>query len=309
MALTIDAIYAVRFGTKLSLPLIVQNNIARLRITPVAYKPIRKFTRHIYNTKNNNVAAVVQTENWRQAVLVDFVRKVREKDDAEYSEIFGIFNKISPGNLERLSADAIVIMQKRDEHFRLRITTLLFNRSITNPAFSAIMAECAFRINEVIPGVSEDLQSQIEMFPKLYDMTETITFPESGAEDHYNKIVAWVRQKEKRRGYAKFMMELYSKNLIKENAVKDALDQVVEELNESARQQPSEQTIENTTQFVEFIFEISKKVKGDLKQQLKVSVEEIFKVSKEDFKTVYVSMNMKSKFKLDDALKELNKKA
>lgn len=308
MALTIDAMYSVRFGLKLSLPQIVQDNIAKLRITPVPYKPVRTFTRHTYKARNNAAATAVQNENWRQSALIDIVRKVRERDDAEYSEVFGIFNKISPGNLEKLSNDAIVIIQKRDEQFRLRITTLLFHRSITNPAFSGIMSECALRINEVIPGISEDLQSQIEMFPKLYDMTETVTFPENGAEDRDNKIVEWTKQKEKRRGYAKFMMELYSKNLIREEAVNDALNQVVRELNETARQKSSEQTIENTTQFVEFIFEISKKVKGELKQKLKASVEEIFKVSKEDFKTTYVSMNMKSKFRLEDALKELNKK-
>lgn len=307
MALTIDAIYSVRFGPKLVLPLVIQNNIAKLRITPVPYKPVRKFTRHSYTPKNNMVAST-QSENWRETALVDLVRKVREKDDAEYSEIFSIFNKISPGNLDRLSADAIVIMQKRDEQFRLRIITLLFDRAITQLAFSTIMADCAVRINEVIPGVAEDLQIQVEMFPKLYDMNETITFPDSEDKQFDDKVIAWTKQKEKRRGYAKFMMELYSKNLIKESAVKDSLTQVAKELNETARQKVSEQTTENTTQFVEFIFEISKKVKGEMKEELKTSVNEILKVSKDEFKTTFPSINMKTKFKLEDALKELNKK-
>jgi hypothetical protein len=307
MALTIDAIYSVRFGPKLSLPQIIQENIAKLRITPVPYKPVRKFVKHSYNNRNNSSNSA-QAENWRQNVLADFIRKVKEKDDPEYTEVFSIFNKISPGNLDRLSGDAILLIQKRDEQFRLRVSTLLFNRAITQPAFSTIMSECAFRINEVIPGVSEDLQSQIEMFPKLYDMTETAIFPEAGAEGFDDKVIAWMRQKEKRRGYAKFMMELYSKNLIKEDAVKDALTQVIREFNDTAKQKLSEQTLENSTQFVEFIFETSKKVKGELKEQLKTSIEEVFKVSKEEFKTVYPSINMKTKFKLEDALKELNKK-
>lgn len=307
MALTIDAIYSVRFGPKLVLPLVVQNNIAKLRITPVPYKPVRKFTRHIYNPKNN-VSAPSQPENWRQNALIDFVRKVREKDDAEYSEIFSIFNKISPGNLERLVADAIVIMQKRDEQFRLRIITLLFDRAITQSSFSTIMTDCAVRFNEVIPGVSEDLQIQVEMFPKLYDMNDTVTFPDSDDKQFDDKVISWTKQKEKRRGYARFMMELYAKNLIKETAVKDSLNQVAKELNETARQKSSEQTTENTTQFVEFIFEISKKVKGSLKDEMKTSISEIFKVPKDDFKTTFPSINMKAKFRLEDALKELNKK-
>jgi hypothetical protein len=307
MTLTIDAIYSERYGPKLPLPTIIQNNIAKLRITPVPYRPVRKFTRHTYTPKNS-ASVSTQSENWRQTALVDLVRKVREKDDAEYSEIFSIFNKISPGNLERLSADAIVIMQKRDEQFRLRIITLLFDRAITQSAFSTIMSECAFRINEVIPGVSEDLQTQIEMFPKLYDMNQTVIFPDSEDKEFDEKVIIWTKQKEKRRGYAKFMMELYSKNLIKENAVKDSLTQVAKELNETARQKVSEQTTENTTQFVEFIFEISKKVKGELKEELKTAIDEIFKTPKEEFKATFPSINMKTKFKLEDALKELNKK-
>lgn len=307
MALTIDQVYSVRFGPKLSLPDEVQESIAKLRITPAPYKPVRKFTRHTYRSHNTNTSSS-QVDNWRLNVLEDMVRKVRVKDDIEYSEMFNIFNKISPGNIEKLSADAIVIMQKRDEQFRLRITTLLFDRSINQPAFSAMMADCAFRLSEVIPGIAEDLQSHIEMFSNLYDMNETVTFPESGSEDFDNKVIAWMKQKEKRRGYAKTLIELYAHNLVKEDSVKEALDQVVKELKDTLKQSATEQTIENTTQYVEFIFETSKKIKGELREQLKVLIEEIFKVPKEEFKTTYPSINMKTKFRLEDALKELNKK-
>jgi hypothetical protein len=299
--LTIDAMYSVRFGPKLPLPQIVQDNIARLRITPVPYRPVRTFVRHTYRTRG---PVAVQPENWRQAALADIVRKVREREDPEYSEIFSIFNKISPGNLEKLSGDAIVFMQKRDEQFRLRVSALLFDKAITQPSFSSVMAECASRINEVIPGVSEDLQSQVEMFPKLYDMTETVTFPDSGDEAFADKVILWMRQKEKRRGYAKFMMELFAKNLISEDIVKHALDQVVRELNEVARQKTTDQTTENTTHFVDFLFETSKKVKGTFKEQLKASVQEILATPKAEVP----SLNMRSRFKLEDAFKELNKK-
>jgi hypothetical protein len=299
--LSLDAIYSVRFGPKLPLPQLVQDNIARLRITSVPYRPVRTFVRHSYRTRG---PAVPQVENWRQAALIDIVRKVKEREDPEYSEIFGIFNKISPGNLERLSGDAIVYMQKRDEQFRLRVSALLFDRAITQPSFSTIMAECAWRINEIIPGVSEDLQSQVEMFPKLYDMTETITFPDAGDSLFADKVILWMKQKEKRRGYAKFMMELFAKGLISEEVVKHALEQVLRELNDTARQKSSEQTTENTTHFVDFIFELSKKVRGALKEQVRGSVQEVLATPK----TELPSLNMRSKFKLEDAFKELNKK-
>jgi hypothetical protein len=301
MALTIADVYSVRFGAKLSLPKIVQDNIARLRITPAPYKPVKLFThKGAYRSKFTRP----DNENWRQSALMDIVRRVKEREDPEYSEIFSIFNKIAPGNVEKLSESAVGYIQKRDETFRLRVTALLFDKAITQPSFSAVMAECARFLNIAIPEIGDDLQVQISMFPKLYDMTETITFPDSTQEGFNDKVIAWMKQKEKRRGYAKFMMELYNKSLIKEDIVKQGLDQVIIELNETARQQTSEKTVENTGQFVEFIFEISKTVKGGLKESLCESVQTLLAIPRPDVP----SLNMRSRFKLEDAFKELNKK-
>ena len=306
--LKVADIYAVRFGTKLSLPKIVQDNIAKLRITPAPYKPVRLFAnkgtyrnRHHNHNKNSEADS---KDDWRRSVLENIVRKVKERDDPEYSEIFSIFNKLSPGNVEKLSADAVAYIQKRDETFRLRVTALLFDKAITQPSFSSIMSECARLLNIVIPEVGDDLQIQVSMFPKLYDMSETIVFPETGEENFDDKVIAWMKQKEKRRGYAKFMMELYAKELIKEDIVKQALDQVINELNETAKQPKKPQTEENTGQFVEFVFETSKVIKGELKQALAESVQKILAVPKAEVP----SLNMRCRFKLEDALKELNKK-
>lgn len=303
MALTVDSIYSVRFGPELPLPKIVQDNIAKLRITPVPYKPVRQFTRYGYRGPRGGHASS-QVDNWREKALVDIVRRVREREDPEYSEIFSIFNKISPGNIEKLSGDAIVLIQKRDEQFRLRISALLFDKAITQPSFSGVMADCAFRMNEIIPEISDDLHTQITMFPKLYDMTDTVVFPDAADEKFDEKVVIWMKQKDKRRGYAKFMMELFGKNLIPIDSVKVALEQVVRELNETARQISKEKTVESTTQFVEFMFESSKTIKGDLKEYLRTSIDEILKVPRPEVP----SLNMRSRFRLEDAFKELNKK-
>ena len=304
MALTIADVYSVRFGTKLSLPKIVQDSIAKLRITPAPYKPVKLFTHKGAYRNNPRFATAADTENWRKTALMDIVRRVREREDAEYSEIFSIFNKISHGNVEKLSADAVGYIQKRDDTFRLRVTALLFDKAITQPSFSGVMAECARLLNIAIPEVGDDLQVQISMFPKLYDMTETITFPDSTQEGFNDKVIAWMKQKEKRRGYAKFMMELHNKDLIKEDIVKQGLDQVVSELNDTARQPSSEKTVENTGQFVEFIFETSKTVRGGLKENLRESVQTLLAVPRPELP----SLNMRSRFKLEDAFKELNKK-
>jgi hypothetical protein len=301
MSLAVVDVYNVRFCPKLSLPKSVQDNIGRLRITPVAYKPIRNFVR---NGGPRHRTPVVSVDNWREKALVDMVRRVREREDPEYSDIFSIFNKLAMSNLDKLSHDAIEFIQKRDEQFRLRVTTLLFDKAITQSAFSTVMAECAFRLNTVVPEIAEDLQIQISMFPKLYDLSDTVTFPDAGEDDFENKVIVWMKQKDKRRGYAKFMMELFVKELIPESMVRAAFEQVVTELNQLAKYPSTERTIENTTQFVEFLFECSKTAKGSLKEYLKEEVQTLLKIPKADLP----SLNMRCKFKLEDALKLLEKK-
>lgn len=301
MGLTVADIYSVRFGLKLELPNSIKDNIAKLRITPVAYKPVRAFVKGAGHRHRN---AQPVNDNWREKILIEIVKKVREREDPEYSDIFSIFNKLTISNLDKLSHDALELIQKRDDQFRLRVTTLLFDKAITQSAYSSVMSECAFRLNTVIPEISEDLQAQIALFPKLYDMTDTVTFPESGDKEFDDKVIAWTKQKDKRRGYAKFMMELFSKELIPENLVRVAFEQVINELNEIARQPSTSHTIENTTQFIEFIFECSKTAKGELKEYIRVSVQDMLKVPKAELP----SLNMRSKFKLEDALKLLEKK-
>jgi len=301
--LTVADIYSVRFCTKLTLPKSVQDNIARLRITPAPYKPVKLFNHRGSYRNHNKVTTPSEAENWRKDALIDIVRRVKEREDPEYSEIFSIFNKISPGNIEKLSADAVGYIQKRDETFRLRVTALLFDKAITQPSFSGVMAECARLLNIAIPEVGDDLQVQVSMFPKLYDMNDTITFPDSSQSDFDDKVILWMKQKEKRRGYAKFMMELHNKELIGEEIVKQGLDQVIVELNETIRQPSKDKTVENASQFVDFLFELSKTIKGSLKENLKLSVQNLLAIPRGEVP----SLNMRCRFKLEDAVKELNK--
>lgn len=303
MAITVSDVYSVRFGAKLALPRIVQEYIAKLRVTPAPYKPVRVFKKHNHHRHHNNT----NTQDWeriRESALEDYVRKIKQQDDKEYAEIFRILNKIAPSNVEQLSAEAIDLIQKRDNDFRLRISILLFDKAITQPGFSGVMAECARFLNMAISEIAEDLQLQITMFPRLYNMNETITIPESTDPTYDEKVIAWTKQKDKRRGYAKFMMELFAKELIKEDVVKVSLDSVVADLDKTAKEPKTPLTEENVSQFVTFVFESSKIVKGELKQSLAESVQKILSTPKAELP----SLNMRSKFKLEDALKELNKK-
>lgn len=304
MGVTVTDVYNVRFCDKLKLPEFVQNSISKLRLTPAVYKPVRVNKRnHTYKSRRNNTNISQNWESLRKDQLEDYVRKVKQQDDSDYSEIFRIFNKVAPANLEQLTLEVIKIIEKRDDDFRLRVSILLFDRAITQPTFSEVMAESARFISIVIPEIVEDLQAQISMFPKLYDMTETITIDISNTINPQDeKLIAWTKQKEKRRGYARFMMALFSKELIEESVVKNALEQIISDVELTSKQPKTSQTEENITQYVEFIFEASSKVKGELKVSLAEYVQKLLSIPKAELP----SLNMRSKFKLEDALKKLN---
>jgi hypothetical protein len=293
MAITVSAVYSVREMAKLPLPRIVQDNIAKLRITPMVFKPFHKPTVRPFHPKKS-------TDNWRERILVDIVRRVKEREDPEYSDIFGIFNKITASSVEKLTKDAIEHIHKRDETFRLRIATLLFDKAITNHGFASVMAESARIMVSEIPDMKDDIQAQISMFPELYNMNETLTFPSSIDADFDNKVIEWTNQKEKRRGYAKFLMELCLRDLVSDECVKYALQDVLNELNDVSTQPRTAQTEENVNQYAVFLYESAKLAKAStIRSFIADSLKTVLAIDK----TKLSSLNMRCRFKLEDAFK------
>jgi len=293
MALTSVQIYSVRGCDKISLPQIVQDNIAKLRIKPMLFKPFQKPpSRTIYPSR--------RSDNWREKALTDIVRRVKEREDPEYSDIFGILNKVAASNLEKLANDAIEKIKKRDETFRLRIATLLFDKAITQHAYAPVMADMTKKIVAQIPDMKEDIQAQVSMFPKLYNLNETLTFPSSVEAGFDDKVVEWMRQKEKRKGYAKFMMELCIRDLVSDECVKNSLQTVIDELAELTRQPKTEQIDENVGQFAVFLYESAKLSKSAaLKFFLSQSLKSILNQPRD----LLPSLSARCRFKLEDALK------
>jgi hypothetical protein len=287
-------IYSVRFATKIPLSAVIQESIAKLRLVPAAYRPVRPVRPARQNKKRD--------ENWRSNVILDFVRRVRETTDPQYDEIFAILNKIAPRTLDELSAQAIEILKSRDEQFRLRVTTLLFDKAIKGSAYAALMADLAKKLDAVQPEVSEDLETHVQMFGTLYDMSETLTFPKLSEPEFENKVVAWSKQKDIRRGYARFLTHLYSRELVSGQALQESMQKVIQDLNDTIKQPKSEQSEENVTQFADFIFEIAKLLNPtaiELRGLILTSVDTILKKPREEFP----SLNMRSRFKLEDAMK------
>jgi hypothetical protein len=293
MALSVQAVYSVRGVAKLPLPKIVQDNISKLRNTPMVFKPFPKPTMRSFHHKKT-------ADNWRERVLVDMVRRVKEREDPEYSDIFGIFNKITASSVEKLTKDAVERIRKRDDTFRLRIATLLFDKAITNHAFASVMAESARIMTAEIPDMKDDIQAQISMFPKLYNMNETLTFPSGTDSDFDNKVIEWTKQKEKRRGYAKFLMELFLRELVTDDCVTSGLQDVINELNDVARQPRSAQTEENVGQYAMFLYESAKLSKtSSIRRFIAESLKNILTTDKSELP----SLNMRCRFKLEDAFK------
>jgi hypothetical protein len=134
-------------------------------------------------------------------------------------------------------------------------------------------------------------------------MEETIVFPSKDAVDFDDKVIAWTKQKEKKRGFAKFIMELFENGVIPEDSVLAVLKEVISEINETAQQPQTNQTVENVKLFSVFLFESSKILKGTIKDYLKESITALIAVPKQEIP----SLNMFSRIKLENALKELNK--
>lgn len=300
MSLSVAQIYSVRFGVKLPLPGSVQDNIAKLRITAAAYKPVRHAPKHY--ARHHRHENSTSNENWRVKSLLGFVSRIKDGDDKDYHNIFSMLNKLGPANLTQLSSEASDIISKRDEEFRLRISTLLFNKAITESMFASVMSDFAKKLNDVNSEIREDLILQAKMFPTLYDVNTTLTYPNSSEPGFDDKVIEWMKQKDRRRGYAKFLTQLFIRDMITEEIMVSSMENVIAEMKVIAKQPRTEQTDENTTQFVDFIYESSKLLPATaitLRNIVKLNISEFLALPRPELP----SLGMRSRFRLEDALK------
>jgi len=288
-------IYSLRFCPKLVLPAVIQESISRLRLVPAAYRPTRLIRPRFVKKREDS-------DNWRVNVLVEYIRRVRETEDPTYDEIFAIFNKIAPPTMDVLSKQAIDLLRTRDEQFRLRVTTLLFDKAIKGSAYASVMADLAYKLNTVFPEVSGDLETHVQMFETLYNMRETLVFPKLEEPDFNEKVISWSKQKDVRRGYARFLTHLYSRGLVSGQALQESMQKVIQDLNDTLVQTKTSQSEENVTQFADFLFEIAKILKPtavELRGLILTKVEDILRLPRD----AVPSLNMRSRFKLEDTTK------
>ena len=293
--ITAAFVYSSRFSEKIGLLDCIQEAIGKLRLVPAVYRPNRPQARP--RVRRPDAAG-----NWREKVLVEFVRRIREVEDAEYDRIFEIFNKVVLANVGVLSKDAIEVLKTRDEQFRLRVSTLLFDKAISQSFYAQVMADMAVELNKVFPGIADDLETHVKMFHTVYDMGATTVFPSVSDEGFDEKVIVWAKQKDKRRGFARFLTHLYVRELIPADALHSAIGSVLADLETTAREEKTQQTEENVTQFADFLYETSKllpKTAVELRGLLTTKLGVLLKVAR----TSVPSMNMRSRFKLEDTVK------
>ena len=281
----VQTIYAARSLPRMELDSSIMDVISKLKIS---FKP--PFRRPPINKRKP-----VEPENWRESALADVVRKVREKDDADYDEVNAMINKLSKSTYPKLIAEILARLEKRgDSMFRLRITTLLFDRGIRQNFFAGLMADAYADISRVYPDALTDLATQIKMFDKLYDTNNITVIPSSNDPGYNDAVIAWTKQKETKRGFAVYVSELYARSLIEENVMMELIGGVLNDLKETARLSKTSTNEEHVDALVRFLFAVSAKVpiKGVLGEILLLPRSET------------PSLNMKSRFALEDAMKK-----
>jgi hypothetical protein len=285
----VATIYAARALPRPSLGDDILQLISKLKIS---FKPA--FRRPFHGGRRGGAAGSSSPDNWREAALVDLVRKVREKDDPDYDEISSAINKLSKANYTKLMTDVLERLKKRDEAFRLRVTTLLFDRGVRQTFFATLMADAYKDIAAAQTDALADLATQTSMFDKLYETSNVTIVPSSTDPGYDEAIIAWTKQKEMKRGFAVYVSELYSRGLVPEETMTGFLASVLEELTTSIQSPKTPANEEHVDALVRFLAAVAPKV------ALKGPIGAVLARPRSDT----LSLSMKSRFKLEAAAKQ-----
>jgi hypothetical protein len=280
----ISTFYTLRSSPRDPLDETIRQIISKLKIS---FKP--SFRRPVFKR-----APAEETTNWRELALLSVHRKVREKDDLDYDEVNAFLNKLTKQTYDKMMVSIMERLDKRDSMFRLRVTTLLFDRGVTQTFYASLMADAYKDIAGAYPDARQDLMVQVMMFDKLYD-SANVTIVPSQTDPSYNEaIIAWYKQKERKRTFAVYVAELFSRGLIPQELMSGFVKTIADDLKESVRQPKTPTAEEHVDALVRFVFAVAAKV-----PEVKDPVKQVLAIPKSETPC----LNMKSRFKLDDSLK------
>lgn len=280
----VQSLYAARALPRAELSPAIAEVISRLKLS---FKPVY---RKPYVAPRRKEEAT----NWRETALVDVVRKVREKDDADYDAVSSAMNKLSKANYAKLTGEILALLAKRDGLFRLRVTTLLFDRGIRQPFFAPILADLYADLVKATADAAGDLSIQLQMVDVLYDTGNVTMIPSSEDPGYDAAVIAWTKQKELKRGFAVYLAELYSRELVSQDTMATYVSGILDDLQESVKTPKSKVKEEHVDALVRFVFAVAGKV--DLRER----VRSLLALPK----TETPNLTMKSRFSLEDALKK-----
>jgi hypothetical protein len=280
----VQSIYAARSLPRAELPSGVAEIISRLKLS---FKPVYRKPYVAPRRKE-------EASNWRETALVDVVRKVREKDDADYDAVSSAINKLSKANAVKLTGEILALLAKRDGLFRLRVTTLLFDRSIRQPFFAPILADLYAELVKSVPEAAGDLSIQLQMVDVLYDTGNVTMIPSADDPGYDDAVIAWTKQKELKRGFAVYLAELYSRGLVAQETMTTYVTGMLDDLQESIKTPKSKVKEEHVDALVRFVFAVAGKV--DMRERIRA----ILALPR----TETPNLTMKSRFSLEDAGKK-----
>lgn len=295
----VATLYSLRSAPKVPLSSTTIEAIARMRRTPVSYRPAAHAHGKRGNYHRRTPPSTAIPENWRIKAIVESHRRMKEREDPDYDVVIESVNKLSKEHFDQFVKDTLAVLQKRDHVFRLRVSTLLFDRGIVQNFFAPLIAKFIQELSREHEGMHEDILTQVDMFETLYDASAVIIVPPSSDPAFDDAIIAWTKQKEKKRGYAVLVGELFKVGIIPVATMDTLLKNIVSDLDASSRQAKTNATEEHVDHLVRFLFAVSTNIRGQA--ALVVQIEEFLGLPRPSLP----SLNMKSRFKLEDALKIL----
>lgn len=298
--LSASIMYSFKNKHLLDLPAGVMAAISAMQVSPVAPVFIRKPNtggrKPIKKTAEND-------DNWRREFIAELKAKPRDKDDPDYEKIIGLINKVVSSTLiEKTKTIAETIANRADDHgFRMRVVNFVFDRGVSMPFYAKLLADMLVLLSNEIPAVHEDLQiyCSLDTFNKMFDQSKTIAFPDSSQPDFEDKVCAWNKQKELKRGFGVFAAELHTRKLIPDSLLHEAAGVVLSDLEENIRKPKNETISESVDQTVTFMVEMSK-LFGKETMLLSNKASEILKIPRPET----TCLSMRSRFKLEDCVRK-----
>jgi hypothetical protein len=300
--------YETKMTEMLEIPDAVRSVIAGMEALPVAPVYVRRAPAAGAGRAAAAAAARVVLSpadadaSWRRSAIHAIKISVRQKDDPDYEKIIGIVNKIVDKTLVEKTADIVAILATRDDQFRVRVVNFIFDRGVSTPFYAKLLAGLIKGLCAAIPVVEEDIAvfCSIDTFNVMFG-SETIPFPKASdvSELSYDdRVCAWHKHREIRRGFGVFALELFSQGVVSEDMIADSIKTATDDLDDTVSYVGEDKMTmtERVDQIVTFMTEVVKVVGNHV---VKTQIEKILTTPKTETKC----LSMRSRFRLEDLLK------